>query len=49
MTGWAVLKSISAIHSGITSSVPNFFTRSSYLAEWFRERSMIWSKSYFMG
>ena len=40
MMGWAVLKSISATHRGITSSVPNFFLRSSYLAERFPLRSM---------
>ena len=47
--GWAVLKSMSAIHRGITWSVPNFFIRSSYLAERLPPRSTTVSKSYFIG
>ena len=47
--GFTLLTNMSAIHRGITSSVPNFFSRSSYFAAWLPARSMIWSKSYFMG
>src|SRR5699024_12434159 len=48
MIGWAVRKSISATHRGMTSAVPNFLTRSSYLDERLWLRSMTSSKLYFI-
>src|SRR5699024_9548481 len=48
MIGCAVRKSISATHRGMTSAVPNFLTRSSYLEERLWLRSMTSSKLYFI-